>query len=211
LSDARLQKLLLTSLKGRVLERLRHGPQAVDQIAGALGVTRNAVRPHLAALERDGLVRRGDPRPTARRPSHTYQLAPGVEALFCQAYVPLLHEVLRVLTGALPPRELKRAMRTVGRRLAVPAPSTRLAARVAAAAAVLDDMGGMTDVKTRSNGSVTYVIEAASCPFDFIVRSHPEVCTAVESLVATVTGVDSRQSCQLTDDKAHCVIAVGPE
>src|SRR5688500_1236981 len=74
LTRARFQKLLLTSLKGRILDRLRHAPQTVDQLATSLGVTGNAVRRHLAALESDGLVRRGDPQKTTRRPSHTYRL-----------------------------------------------------------------------------------------------------------------------------------------
>jgi predicted ArsR family transcriptional regulator len=210
LTRSRFQKLLHATLKGRVLDRLRHAPQTVEQVATTLGVTANAVRPHLAALERDGLVRRGEPRPTTRRPSHTYRLAPGVETFFCQAYIPFLDQLLGVLTGSLDDRQLDRAMRTVGRRLAPSVASQTVAARVAAAAAVLDEMGGVTEVTTRGNGEVTYVIQGSSCPFDTVVRSHPAVCVAVESLVAEMTQARSRQSCHQAADKPHCVIEVGP-
>lgn len=198
----------MTSLKGRVLDRLRHAPQTVDQLAASLGVTGNAVRPHLVSLERDGLVRRGDPRPTTRRPSHTYRLAPGVETLFCQAYVPFLDQLLEVLTATVKPPQLERAMQAVGERLAPPQSSRSLAGRVAAAAALLDDMGGVTEVQTRRNGRVTYEIHGSSCPFDGIVRSYPVVCLVVESLVAQMTGATSRQSCRRVADKPHCVIEV---
>jgi predicted ArsR family transcriptional regulator len=82
----RLRDVFLASAKGRVLERLRRAPQTVDELASSLGVTRNAVRSHLIALERDGVVRLSGVRRGARRPSYTYRLAPGAETLFCQGY-----------------------------------------------------------------------------------------------------------------------------
>jgi predicted ArsR family transcriptional regulator len=205
---SRFEKLLLASPRGRVLDRLRQAPQTVEQLASSLGVTGNAVRAHLAALEREGLVRRGDPRRTTRRPSRTYRLAPGVETLFCQAYIPYLDQLLRVLGGSLPSRELEAWVRAVGRRLAGPRASGPLSARVAAAAALLDEMGGVTEVKTRGNGGVTYVIHGSVCPLDAVVRSHPAVCDSIESLVAEVTRARSRQTCHRAGDQPHCLIEV---
>src|SRR5215207_8128885 len=43
--------------RARVIELLRHGRKTVDDLAAALGLTDNAVRMHLAGLEREGLVR----------------------------------------------------------------------------------------------------------------------------------------------------------
>lgn len=210
MARSRFQKLLLASPRLRVLDRLRHGPETVEQLASDLGVTGNAVRSQLAALEREGLIRRGDPRPTARRPSHTYRLAPGVETMFCQVYIPFLDELLHVLAGTLEPRKLNGAMRAVGRRLSILQAPPSLAGRVAAVAASLDEMGGDTEVKTRGNGGITYVIHGRSCPFDAVVRSHPAICVAVESMVAAATGARSRQSCHQAGDKPHCLIEVGP-
>src|SRR5688500_6077418 len=113
-----LRDVFLASAKGRVLDRLRRAPQTVDELAASLGVTDNAVRSQLAALEREGLVRRGAVRPGVRRPSHTYQLAPGVEALFCQAYGPFLNQLLDLMSARLPKREMDGLARQVGRRLA---------------------------------------------------------------------------------------------
>ncbi len=48
---------------------LQPAGMSIDDLAQALTITRTAVRQHLAALERDGLVKRGATRPTGRRPS----------------------------------------------------------------------------------------------------------------------------------------------
>jgi predicted ArsR family transcriptional regulator len=44
------------------------GGMSIDDLAIHLAVTRTAIRQHLAALERDGLILRGETRPTGRRP-----------------------------------------------------------------------------------------------------------------------------------------------
>src|SRR5690606_19910252 len=54
---------------------LRHKRGAsIDELARALGVTRTAVRQHLAALARDSLVVPGAERPTAGRPERLFVL-----------------------------------------------------------------------------------------------------------------------------------------
>lgn len=208
---SQLREIFLASAKGRVLERLRRAPQTVDELASSLGVTGNAVRSHLIALERDGLVRRGGVRRGARRPSHTYRLAPGAETLFCQAYIPFLDQLLHALAGRMSPREVDDVIRTVGRRLALPRASDSLAARVKAAAAFLDELGGITEVKTRNNGGVTFVIHGLSCPFDAVVRSHPGVCAAIESLVVEMTRAHAREQCHRAGDQPHCLIEVAAD
>ena len=56
-------------------------------MARALGLTDNAVRAHLATLERDGMVRQaGSRRPTgAGKPATLYELQPDTETLLSRA------------------------------------------------------------------------------------------------------------------------------
>jgi predicted ArsR family transcriptional regulator len=206
-----MKPLLLATTRGRVLDRLRRAPQTVDELASGLGITGNAVRSHLAALEQDGLVARGGLRRSARRPSHTYRLAEGVETLLCPAYIPFLDQLLHVLVRRLPRPHLDEAVRAVGERLAVPVSTAPLAARVDAAAALLDEMGGITEVRKKGNGGGTFAIHGLSCPLGAVVRSHPVVCTAVESLVAEMTRARARQRCHHTDDAPRCLIEIAPE
>ena len=211
MSPSRRRKLFLASSKGRLLDLLRRAPQTVDELASGLAITGPAVRTHLMALARDGLVQEGDLRRTsARRPSRTYRLAPAAEAFFCQGFVPFLDALLGVLAGKLPRRNLDEVVRAVGRRLARPTATGALAARVAAAAGVLDQLGGVTEVKTRRNGGITYEIVGLSCPLGAIARAHPSVCVAIESLVAEMTRAQARQGCHREEDQPHCLIEVTP-
>src|SRR5690606_7870759 len=56
------------------LLRNREGGLTLDELAERVGVSRNAVRQHITALERDGLVRPVGLRRTGRRPSRAYGL-----------------------------------------------------------------------------------------------------------------------------------------
>ena len=47
----------LETTRGQIVALLRRGARTVEDLAKALGLTDNAIRAHLAALERDGLVR----------------------------------------------------------------------------------------------------------------------------------------------------------
>src|SRR3990167_3352024 len=59
---------------------------SIDDLASHLAVTRTAIRQHLSALERDGLIVRGDTRPTGRRPEQLYLLSATGRELFPRQY-----------------------------------------------------------------------------------------------------------------------------
>ena len=66
---------------------LRHKTGAsVDELAQALGVTRTAVRQHLAASMRDGLVTRGSDRASGGRPNQLYVLTDAGKEEFPRHY-----------------------------------------------------------------------------------------------------------------------------
>jgi predicted ArsR family transcriptional regulator len=210
---SRWKRVLMASTKGQVVDLLRRGPRTVEELAQALRLTDNAIRGHLTALERDGLARRSGTRRTgARRPSHTYRLTPEGELLFSQAYVPFLDELLHVLAGIMPVDELQDVARAVGRRL-VALPGSAAAsteARVRAAANLLDDLGGVTEIQKAGNGNGSFTIHGLSCPFGSLVRAHGEVCMAVESLVGEVTKEPTRERCERKAESPQCWIDVTP-
>ena len=61
--SARWDKRFWSSTRGRIVLLLRRGSRTVHELAVALGLTDNAVRTHLTALERDGLVAPSGTRP----------------------------------------------------------------------------------------------------------------------------------------------------
>ena len=99
------------STRGRVLTFLRKGPHSVTELASALGLTSNAIRAHLATLERDGLVRTSGMRRGTRKPAATYDLAPKAEQLFPKAQRAYWHICSPPSASLSPTGRLKRSYR----------------------------------------------------------------------------------------------------
>lgn len=185
------------STRGRVVALLRVQPRTVEELARALDLTDNAVRPHLVGLERDGMIRvagerRGE---GAGKPAVVYELNPEAEPLLSRAYAPVLSALLEVLTDTLPEREARKVLRETGRRLAAGlggrAPGD-LHARARAAAAVLTALGGSVDVEEK-RGSAT--LRGSACPLATAASRNPHICHAVESLVAEIAGAKAVECC----------------
>src|SRR3712207_3667457 len=174
----------LDSTRGQVVALLRRGARTVEELASALGLTDNAVRAHLTALERDGLIRSTGVRrgPGAGKPATLYELHPEAEPLFSRAYAPVLRAVLDAIAERLPPDAAEELMRDVGRRLAADLGrdlSGDLHARVHAAAALLATLGGEPYV---DKGDDTLQLRGYGCTLSAAVTPRAEVCRAVEEI-----------------------------
>jgi predicted ArsR family transcriptional regulator len=101
-------------------------------------------------------------------------------------------------------------LRSVGRRLAegktAPADGTR--ARLEAAAGVLNELGGLAELKERDG---TLVIRGYSCPLAAVTPEHPEVCRMAEALVAEVAGVPVRERCDRGEKPRCCFEVATPD
>jgi predicted ArsR family transcriptional regulator len=185
------------STRGRLLILLRRGTETVNELASALGLTANAVRAHLTALERDGLVRPSGTRRGPRKPTVTYALSPEAEQLFPREYGPILRNLLDVLRDRLTAKQLDDVVRATGHRFARHFPPVEPTAgaeeRAERAAEVLRELGGCCE-PAASNGTVT--IGCTACPLAAAAEEHPEVCRLVETLLSDVLAVPVRQRCQ---------------
>jgi predicted ArsR family transcriptional regulator len=186
------------SSKGRILALLRRESRTVDELASALGVSDNAVRIHIASLERDGLVQHRGVRPAGPaggKPAYSYEVAPDAERLFTKAYIPVLTQLVSVLAEEMTPAKLETLLREVGRRLAGTHGNRAgdLRTRAEAAATILTEMGGVVDVE-ESDDSI--VLRGYSCPLADAVRAHPGTCHATETLVTEVVGAPVQECCE---------------
>ena len=104
-----------------LLNALLHqaGGMSIDELAEHLAVTRTAIRQHLAALERDGLVLRGETRPTGRRPEQLYQLTDHAREQFPRQYQLLASALIDEVADIIGPEALATLMRNLGRKLAL--------------------------------------------------------------------------------------------
>jgi len=190
--------------RSRIVGLLRRGPKTVDELARAVGLTDNGVRMHLAALEKAGTVQQCGLRRTgsAGKPAAIFQIAPEAESAFSQAYVPMLAELVSVLAGQLPADQLLEIMRETGRRLSagVSFPGD-LEARLHAAVDLLNRLGAIASVEA---GHDRFTVQGIGCPLSVAVARCPEVCTAVQVMIAEMTGGTVTQHCQHGDRPACC-------
>lgn len=193
---SRWARRLLESTRGKIIRLLREEPRTVAELADALSLTDNAIRAHLATLERDGLARQGPERPGFRKPHFSYELTSEGEELFPKAYGPLLDRILAQLKERFDAKELDAALREVGHRMGAPhrAPaSSALDERLEQAVKLLTSLGGQARIE-REDGKV--LIRGAGCPLSEVTANHAEVCRLVETLLAEVIDAPVREFCQ---------------
>lgn len=193
---------MLNTLAGetqaKLLHLLRRAPRTITELSVELGLTDNAIRTHVAALTRDGLVQHvGTQRDTGGKPARQYWLTQFGGELFPKAYAlalgGLVDEIVRV-EGAARAVELLKGVGVQAARGVSPA--SDLAGRVAAAAANLRELGADIEVLTEPNG---WVLQGYACPLSAVTSGHPQVCALVAALVAEVTGRPVEECCQRGD------------
>jgi len=182
------------STRGRIVTLLRRASHTVDELAGALGLTDNAVRAHLATLERDGFVRQQGTRRGAGKPAYVYSLSPEAEQLFPKAYGPVLHELLDVLCEKMAAGEVDVLMRIAGRRMASQwyIPPGPVRGRLHSAVEILNQLGGLAELEEHDG---FYTIRSYGCPLAAAVPGHPEVCHFTESLLTELVKVPVQEHC----------------
>jgi predicted ArsR family transcriptional regulator len=193
-NSTRAEERFFGSTRGRVVTLLRRERRTVDELAGELELTDNAIRAHLVALERDGLVTQGELRRGSGKPSFTYELTPEAERLFPKAYGVLLQQLLDILDERLPRDVMADALREVGHRLAAGHPSgdDGLPQRIDMALALLGNLGGLAEADVSERG---VLIKGYSCPLAAAVEGNPDACLVAETLLSDLIGVPVHQVC----------------
>jgi len=202
-----MNQQLLNSSRGQLLRLLRRSPRSVNELAGALGVTDNAVRATLARLERDGLVRQVGRRPGFRKPESIYDITPQAERQFANAYAPVLETLLAVLESHLSGSDLDDKLRELGRRMAAPhlqsMEGLSFEQRAVLTLPILEDFGGLAELGQRDGHA--FVI-GFGCPFSEIVEKHPKLCLVVQAFVGELLGCKLQEQCQ-RGERSRCCFA----
>lgn len=190
------------STRGQIIILLRHTNRTVDELAQALDLTDNAVRAHLATLERDGFVRQQGTRRRSGKPAYVYNLTPEAELLFPKAYGSILHELLELLSEHMTSQEVEVLMCAIGRRIAAKwsVPSGDLHVRLEVAIAAFNELGGMAELELQDG---SHCIRGHSCPLAAVVPGHPEACHLVETLLKEVVAVTVQGQC-VHSEKLQC-------
>jgi predicted ArsR family transcriptional regulator len=178
----------------RVLHLLREGVGTVNELAAALGLTPNAIRSHLALLEKQRLIRKCGWKTGVRRPHAAYELTPRAEELFSSTYAKVFNQLVAELRQRLGQAGLESLFHNTGSSLASASPSKERSRqkKIREAVNLLRGLGGNVRVE-RCNGSV--VLRGTSCPLAAVVAENREACHVVEGLLRTIVRGDVKQRC----------------
>src|SRR6266705_6534240 len=187
---------LFKSTRGKIMDLLRTREWTVNDLAAELRLTDNAVRAHLASLERDRLVARSGTKPGVRKPHTTYALGPEAEQLFPKAYGRLVSLLMSIFSRQVEPRNLRAGMRAAGRKVADEhlrdlRGKTRQQ-RIDAALGILKELGGSASFKEEDGKHFIY---GNGCPIAAATANHPEACLLAESLLTEVIGSPVKEHC----------------
>jgi predicted ArsR family transcriptional regulator len=191
--------------RGRLLALLREGTWTVDDLAARLGLTDNAVRFHLTALERDGGIAKAgvQRRPGAGKPAVLYSVTRAADEAFSRAYAPVLAACVEELRAIMSGSQLAAFLERVGKRLVgeQKATGSSLQKRIAGASELLNSLGGITTVE---RSGYSYRIVGRACPLATAVEADHCVCSVVTSLVSSVVDAEVKESCDRSGRPRCC-------
>lgn len=211
MSVGQWDKRFLASTRGKLIDLLRSGDFTVDHLARELGLTDNAVRSHLAALERDGLVHQAGVQRGVSKPAFVYGLTREANQLFPKSDGTLLRNLLDVLADRMPTAEFREVLAETGRLTASQLPPAHgtLAERARQSGKLVDDLGGVTTIEQTDSG---YAIQGSGCPFAAVCEGHTETCQLVAALLSEFIDAPVEARCNTDDPEAtpRCRFEISP-
>jgi predicted ArsR family transcriptional regulator len=208
MASTRWDQRFFSTTRGHIVSLLRRSGRTVDELAELVGLTDNAVRSHLATLERDGLVEQRGARRGKGKPALAYQLTDAADSLFPKAHAPVLGELLSALADEVGQDGVDRLLQTTGRRIA--SGRVRLdaseQARLEEAVATLNELGGLVELEERDGQTL---LRGYSCPLGAVAKDRPEVCRLAEALVAEIVGRPVHECCDRSE-RPRCCFQVEP-
>lgn len=200
---------ILASTRGRVLALLRRKDQTVNELADAVELTDNAVRNHLAAMERDGLIEQRGVRRQVGKPAYVYGLTAEGEALFPKVYAAVLTQVLAVLRDRDGEEGERLVLEEVARRVASLAALDETLAvrdRVEAAVSFIEELAGPVDLEWR-NGQA--LVRGSGCPLAEVTAVDHRACHVVKALIEELAGLEAMEECQ-REPRPQCAFRLTP-
>src|SRR4051812_28712778 len=178
---------LIGETQARLLKLLRRSRHTITELAHALGLTDNAVRMHIAALHRDGIVESvGTQRDTGGKPARLYGLTREGEELFPKAYALVLGKLVEEIVRTDGRERAIALLRAVGAHAAAGARKpANPKQRMEAAAAVFRELGADVDVEQTPEG---WRLQGYGCPLSAVTSGHAEMCELGKALVEEVVG-----------------------
>jgi predicted ArsR family transcriptional regulator len=202
-NDTSTRKVLLTLMKTK-------GLLSVNDMAKELGITEMAIRRHLHALERDGLIAAKLTRQAMGRPMYLYSLTLLADDLFPKNYHNLTLDLLGELVyedgnnmaGQLfERRKHKLLQKYIGRM-----EGKDLVDRVAELADIQNANGYM--VRWEADGAGRYVFTEYNCPIAQVAQQYNEACHCELALFQNLLETEVERTECLTKGGNKCIYLI---
>jgi len=198
------------STRMEVLEFLRRKQAASAEVISAqLGITPNAVRQHLAGLEREGLVKSEPHRSKRGRPSLMFSLTDKADAAFPKRYGQLATMVLNELQEIGGPELVDQVFERLADRYAGGIQSQMegldFEQRLERLVAYIGRAGTLAEREETDQG---IQITIHNCPFRNTALKFPQVCTITPRLLVKLLGATVSQTASIHRRDPYCSFLV---
>ncbi|GAB2699869.1 helix-turn-helix transcriptional regulator [Paenibacillus thermoaerophilus] len=199
------------STRETILQLLKtKGELSTKDLTGMLGITVMAVRRHLNALERDGLIRPKTVRLPMGRPAAVYSLTEHAEGFFPKKYHTLTLDLLGELAAesgdSMVELLFERRKESLKRRYEANIEGKPLTDKVAALADIQNDNGYMVEWERTENGD--FLLKEHNCPISVIANQYRHACRCELELFQSLLDADVDRTECLAEGGRKCVYVI---
>lgn len=177
-----------------IIKRLKQeGPTDAETLTSHFNITAMAVRQHLYALQKEGLVTyREEARPIGR-PAKLWELTPAADRFFPDRYAELTLSLLNSMQEAFGEEGLDRLLEIRTREQiqayqALMSRNASLQRRLETLAAQRTDEGYMAEIQAQADGS--FLLFEKHCPICAVATACPGLCRTEQEVFQAVLGDD---------------------
>lgn len=185
---------------------------SADELAEALGVSKQCVRKHLEILERDGYVKHAPERGERGRPLHVYRLTLKADELFPKRYDVLAKSILRQISSVWGERGLDVVFCGCAEELVADLRPHLMEldfdARVCKLAELLAARGYEAEVERLEDGS--FLLTEWNCPVSEVARDYRQMCDKELGAYRELLGAEVFRETRIAGGATRCTYRVLP-
>jgi DeoR family suf operon transcriptional repressor len=186
----------IASSRQEVLNQLleRRAGATLDELVGAVGLSRTAVNQHLTTLEAEGYVGKTTPRKTAGRPQHVYVLTEEGANRFPKQYSWFSKLLIQSLREQMGEEQVSQYMYDLGVRLSadlIPRlVGKNRAERIAEIVKIMNETGFVARTLPAGDAEKLPRVECKNCVYHDLSKDYPEVCRFDIGFLSGLTGAE---------------------
>lgn len=196
----------------RILDLIkRKGALTAEELSQPLGISAVAVRRHLEALERDGLVATSVLHRPLGRPAFLYRLTQAAENLFPKAYLPLLVDFMEDVRASGGEERLNRLFEARNQRLRqsfLPRlEGKQLKERIQELMRILEEQGYLGSFQARDG---SFLLKLHNCPVHGVAQRFHQTCLFERELLEQLLSAKVSLEATLVQGEPVCNYRIDP-